>query len=75
MKNLITLTVFNHSWDVKLTLLKSLLKESGIEFFIINENARTVEPLPFITPTNLAIEIKVFEENLKEAQAILKSIN
>ena len=75
MKNLITLAVFDNIFDVKYNLLKNLLEEAGINYFTTNEYARTVKPLMFSGPSNICIEIKVYEDCLEEASAILNSIN
>lgn len=74
MKKLVTLAVFTNSFDVKYMLLKDMLEEAGIAFLSVNENARSVKPMPFTTPSNLSIEIKVDRENLEEATRILDSI-
>ena len=45
-----------------------------IAYLSVNENARSVKPMPFTTPSNLSIEIKVDRENMEEATRILDSI-
>lgn len=74
MSKLVTLAVFTNSFDVNYMLLKDMLEEAGIGYVSINENARSVKPMPFTTPSNLSIEVKVDAENLEEALAILDSI-
>lgn len=74
MKKLVTLAVFDNAFDVKYNLLKGMLDEAGIDYFTSNENVRSVKPMPFMTPTNVSIEIKVFEERLEEATRIFQSI-
>ena len=74
MNQLITLAVFDSLFDVKYHLLKDMLDEAGINYITNNENARTIKPMPYMTPSNVSLEIKVYEENLEEAMKILKSI-
>jgi hypothetical protein len=74
MSKLITLAFFDNVFDIKYNLLKEMLDEAGIGYITNNENARAVKPMPFITPANISIDIKVEEENLDEAREILKSI-
>ena len=74
MGKLVTLAVFNHAIEVKYNLLKGMLDEAGIQYLSYNENVRKVEPLPFITPTNMAIAIKVYEEDYEAALEILNAI-
>jgi hypothetical protein len=74
MSKMVTLAVFTNSFDVKYMLLKGMLEEAGIGYVSVNENARSVKPMPFTTPSNLSIEIKVDEENMEEAVKILQSI-
>ena len=75
MKKLVTLAVFTNSFDVKYMLLKDMLEEAGIAYLAVNDNARSIKPMPFTIPSNLSIEIKVEEENLQEAAKILRSID
>jgi hypothetical protein len=75
MKKLITLAVFDNVVDVKFNLLKDMLDQAGISYLTGNENARAVKPLPFVSPANIAIDIKVFEEDAEEALKLYKSIN
>lgn len=74
MKKLVTLAVFTNAFDVKYMLLKGMLEEAGIGYVSVNENARTIKPMPFTTPSNLSIEIKVNQEDMEEALEILNSI-
>ncbi|MFH0759480.1 MAG: DUF2007 domain-containing protein [Bacteroidota bacterium] len=74
MSKLITLAFFDNVFDIKYILLKGMLDEAGIGYITNNENARAVKPMPFTTPANISIDIKVEEENLEEAREILKSI-
>ena len=75
MKKLVTLAVFDNVIDVKFNLLKDMLDEAGIPYLTGNEKARTVKPLPFVSPANIAIDIKVYEEDAEEAQKIYQSIS
>ena len=74
MSKLVTLAVFTNSFDIKYLLLKDMLEEAGIGYVSVNENARSVKPMPFTTPSNLSVEIKVDQENMEEAAKILNSI-
>lgn len=74
MKKLLTLAVFDNVFDVKFNLVKDMLDEAGIPYLTSNENARAVKPMPFKTPGNISIDIKVYEEDAEEALAIYKSI-
>lgn len=73
MNPLVTLAQFNNVAEIRFGLLKELLEQSGIDDLVINENARIVEPL-LLSPSNLSIEIKVFENDWAQAVEILKSI-
>ncbi|MFC2137565.1 putative signal transducing protein [Bacteroidota bacterium] len=75
MKELITIAVFNNAFDIKYNLLKDMLDEADIKYITNNENARVVKPMPFITPTNMSIDIKVYEKDLDEAVKIMASIS
>jgi protein associated with RNAse G/E len=74
MNKLITLAIFDNPFNVAFNLLKDMLDEAGIHYFVSNENSRTVKPMPAMTPTNLSIDIKIYENDVKEAVEILKSI-
>jgi len=74
MNKLITLAVFDNTFDVAFNLLKDMLDEKGIPYVITNQNSRSVKPLPYMVPFNLSIEIKVYENDLKDAAEILRSI-
>lgn len=74
MSKLITLAIFDTTFDVKFNLLKSMLEEAGIHYVSVNENMRGIEPFPMATPTNLAIEIRIAEEDMEVAGKILDSI-
>lgn len=74
MSKLITLAVFDNSFDVKYNLLKDMLDEAGIDYITNNEYARIVKPMPYTTPADVAIAIQVFEDKLDEAMTIWKSI-
>lgn len=75
MKSLITLAVFDNVFDVKFNLLKSMLEQAGIAYLASNENARAIKPMPFKNPVNVAIDIKVNEEDAEEALEIYRSIS
>lgn len=74
MNKLITLAIFDNVFDVNYNLLKDMLKEAGIYYFVNNENSRTVKPMPGITPTNISIDVKVYESDAEKALEILRSI-
>ena len=74
MKQLVTVAEFSHALDIKYSLLKDMLDQANIPYVVENENARIVEPL-IVSPSNLAIEIKVYEDRFEEAHDIFKSIH
>ncbi len=74
MDNLITLAEFNNTIEVQYNLLKDMLDEAGIKYVVVNENARSVEPF-LMTPSNIAIEIKILESDSEQALKILESIS
>ena len=74
MSKLITLAIFDNAFDVKFNLLKGLLEEAGIPFVTTNENYRTVKSVPFMTPANVSIDLKVDESDAEEALALYRSI-
>ncbi len=73
MKRLITVAEFSNALDVKFSLLKDMLKQAKIPYIISNENARSVEPF-VLSPSNEAIEIKVYEDSFVKANEIFESI-
>jgi len=73
MNRLITISEFDNTYDVKYSLLKDMLEQAKIPYIICNENARSVEVF-VISPSNMSIEVKVYEDSLVEAKEILKSI-
>ena len=75
MKNLVTVAEFNNSFDVKFNLFKDMLEKAEINYIVINENSRNIEGAFAVTPSNISIEIKVYEENIEQALEILNSIS
>ena len=73
MKRLVTIAEFPTTFDIKYSLLKDMLERAEIPYFEVNENMRGLKPFP-ISPTNISIEIKVYEEYLEEVIKILESI-
>ncbi|MCZ4696190.1 hypothetical protein DWB61_16230 [Ancylomarina euxinus] len=73
MDKLVTLAEFGNAIEVKYNLLKDMLDQAGIKYVVINENARNVEPM-LMTPSNIAIEIKILESDLERALKLLESI-
>ena len=74
MKRLVTVGHFLNSFDIDFNLFKDMLEEAGIDYIVVNENRRIAGGALVASPTNVTIEIKVDEENIKEALEILKSI-
>jgi hypothetical protein len=60
--------------DIKFNLLQNMLDEAGIPYLTNNENSRAVKPGLSMMPSNVAIDILVYEENLESAVQILESI-
>lgn len=75
MDNLITLAEFGNTFEIQYNLLKNMLDEAGIKYIVINENARSVEPMAYMTPSNICIEIKIFESDSEQALKIFESIS
>ena len=73
MKRLITVAEFPTPYDVKYSLLKDMLDQAKIPYLEVNENMRGLKPFP-ISPSNISIEIKVYEEYLEEVAKIIESI-
>jgi hypothetical protein len=73
MNRLVTIAEFANTFDVKYCLLKDMLEEAEIPYILSNANARSVE-LYSISPSNMSIEVKVYEDVLAEAIEIVKSI-
>ena len=75
MKNLVTVAEFYKSFDVKFNLFKDMLEKAEIDYIVINENMRNIDGVFAVTPSNISIEIKVYEENVKQSLEILNSIS
>lgn len=74
MSKLVTIAHFLNSFDINYNLFKDMLEEAGIDYIVVNENRRIAGGALVVSPTNVIIEIKVDEENAKEALEILQSI-
>ncbi len=74
MKRLVTVAHFLNSFDIDYNLFKDMLEEAGIDYIVVNENRRIAGGALVASPTNVIIEVKVDEENAKEALDILNSI-
>lgn len=75
MKKLHTLAIFDNVIEVKFNILKDMLEEAEIPYLTKNENTRTVKPTLSMVASNVAIEVKVYEEDLEEALKIWNSIS
>ncbi|WP_346859328.1 putative signal transducing protein [uncultured Draconibacterium sp.] len=75
MNRFVKLVSFDSVMDIKFNLLKDMLDEAGIAYISNNENMRAVKPALSMMPSNLLIDVLVYEENLDEALTILKSID
>ncbi len=73
MKRLVTVAEFPTSFDIKYSLLKDMLEQAEIPYIEVNENMRGLKPFP-ISPSNISIEIKVYEEYVEKVQEIIQSI-
>lgn len=51
-----------------------MLEEAGIGYIVVNENRRIAGGALVVSPDNMAIEIKVDEDNEAKAFEILQSI-
>jgi len=74
MSRLVTVAHFMNSFDINFNLYKDMLEEAGIDYIVVNENRRIAGGALVVSPTNMVIEIKVDEENAREAFEILQSI-
>jgi len=74
MGRLVTIATFLNSFDIQYNLFKDMLDEAGIGYIVVNENRRIAGGAMVVSPTNIAIEIKVDEENAARAAEILESI-
>lgn len=74
MDKLVSLAVFDSIIDIDYNLLKDMLDEAGIKYFVNNEYSNHSRPMFTIAPSNLCIDLKVYEKDLKPALEILNSI-
>ena len=74
MSRLVTISTFLNSFDIRYNLFKDMLEEAGIGYIVVNENRRIAGGALVVSPDNMAIEIKVDEENEAKALEILQSI-
>ena len=74
MNKLVTLAVFDSVIDIDYNLLKDMLDEAGIKYVVNNEYSNHSRPMFTIAPSNLCIDLKVYEEDMKQALEILSSI-
>ena len=74
MNNAVTVATFTSNFDMKFLLFKEMLDEAGIKYMVVNEITSTVDGVFGGSPTNMGIEIRVLEENLKAAIEIFDSI-
>ena len=74
MNNTVTIATFTSNFDMKYIIFREMLEEAGIEYIVVNENTSTLDGTFAGSPTNIGIEIRILEENAKEAVEILKSI-
>jgi hypothetical protein len=74
MSRLVTISTFLNSFDIRYNLFKDMLEEAGIGYIVVNENRRIAGGALVVSPDNVAIEIKVDEENEAKALEILQSI-
>lgn len=74
MSHLVTISTFLNSFDIRYNLFKDMLEEAGIGYIVVNENRRIAGGALVVSPDNMAIEIKVDEENEAKALEILQSI-
>lgn len=74
MNNAVTIATFTSNFDMKFLLFREMLDEAGIKYMVVNEITSTVDGVFAGSPTNMGIEIRVLEENAKEAIEIFDSI-
>jgi hypothetical protein len=74
MNRPVTIATFTSNFEMKYLLFKEMLEEAGIKYIAVNEITSTVDGVFTGSPTNMGIEIRVFEENAEEALEIYNSI-
>ena len=74
MSQLVKIASFDNVFDIRYNLLKDMLDEAGIGYLTNNENSRAVKPALSMIPTNITIDVLVYEANLEETLNILASI-
>lgn len=74
MNDYTTIGFFDNSFDSELAIIKGMLEEAGIKFYIKNENMRSIEPLSNNMDFAIAMELCVETNRLKEAKEIYQNI-
>ena len=74
MSQAVTIGYFTSNFDMKYILFKEMLEEAGIDYILVNEISSTIDGTFSGSPSNIGIEIRVLEENSKEAFEIFNSI-
>jgi hypothetical protein len=70
----VTIAIFTSNFDMKYILFREMLEEAGIQYMLVNEITSTVDGIYRGSPTNIGIELRVMEEDAKEALEIYNSI-
>ena len=65
---------FDNSFESDLIIIKSMLEEAVIKYFIKNENRRSISPIIMNVDSGVAMELYVDTHRLKEAKEIYHSI-
>ena len=74
MNTPVTIASFTSNFDMKYILFKEMLDEAGIRYMLVNEITSTIDGIYRGSPTNIGIELRVMEEDVKEALEIFNSI-
>ena len=74
MDDFTSIGYFDNSFEPDLIIIKSMLEEAGIKYFIKNENRRSISPIIMNVDSGVAMELYVETNRLKEAKEIYQSI-
>ena len=74
MSSPVTIATFTSNFDMKYMLFREMLDEAGIQYMVVNEITSTIDGTFAGSPSNIGIEVRVMEDNAKEAVEIYNSI-
>jgi hypothetical protein len=74
MNDFSSIGYFDKSFEPDLIIIKSMLEEAGIKYFVKNENRRSISPIIINVDSGVAMELYVDTNRLEEAKKIYQSI-